>query len=533
MIQKGRVVPRLSSAHGLDQGCCLLLSAHWLMDRPAPQWPACKQDKHGICLELSGQHPLFVTGRLSINRKTIFIRTWLLVQLSNPSLIPSCASRCLIDKPRGLGISVPWREHAFTKLAIPSRTAKSNDAIADAKHATTACSPARTEHGTLVRLPVHLINLINHMPPQSRGSHVPPGFQSKSTPNLPTLHSVEAARRQREHHDAGYIAPEPPSARGPELGPRSPVPNSALSGAASAEDSQEEDQDTLAIDESESESEEGEETSPPTSRPLYTSRSHTHLPQHTATALFPPFYNRPPTPLPPSPSLTSLLRPPFASSRPTTPESSDVESPAQAGQRAHGSSTPGANAANLVNSARLAPTVPRASPKVPTYEYYGFALYLGSSAAFLMYILWAYVPAPLLHQMGIHYYPNRWWALAVPCWLVVLVIYIYVALASYNTRYLTLPLSSCENLVDECAQIAVVDRTTGQIVRDPVLVTDKLHDKDKEKASSALHRSDSFSRYRFEASDDVDWKGFWSTGTDAVMDVPIGGVCEILYASED
>jgi phosphatidylinositol glycan class P protein len=178
--------------------------------------------------------------------------------------------------------------------------------------------------------------------------------------------------------------------------------------------------------------------------------------------------------------------------------------------------------------------VPRASPKVPTYEYYGFALYLGSSAAFLMYILWAYVPAPMLHQMGIHYYPNRWWALAVPCWLVVLVVYIYVALASYNTRYLTLPLSSCENLVDECAQVAVVDRKTGQIVRDPVLLTDKLHEKDKEKgtrASAPPSRRGSFSAYQFDASNAVDWKGFWSTGTDAVMDVPIGGVCEILYGS--
>jgi phosphatidylinositol glycan class P protein len=31
----------------------------------------------------------------------------------------------------------------------------------------------------------------------------------------------------------------------------------------------------------------------------------------------------------------------------------------------------------------------------------------------------------------------------------------------------------------------------------------------------------------------VDWKGRWSTGTDAVLDVPIGGVCEILYGGEE
>ncbi|KAF1947148.1 PIG-P-domain-containing protein [Clathrospora elynae] len=367
------------------------------------------------------------------------------------------------------------------------------------------------------------------MSPTSRGSSVPAGFLSRSTPNLPTLRSLEA----REHEDHSVASP-PRSATRPAASPWSPKSNSTLSETASVEDNHDEGEGLFGLEGSGSESSEGEEEPPPTARPLYTSRSYSHLPRHTATALYPPFYNRPPTPLPPSPSLTSLLRPAFsaATSRPTTPESSDVEISTRAGSHTHGTSTP----TNLANSARHAPTVPRASPKVPTYEYYGFALYLGSSAAFLMYILWAYVPAPMLHQMGIHYYPNRWWALAVPCWLVVLVIYIYVALASYNTRYLTLPLSSCENLVDECAQIAVVDRKTGTIVRDPVLVTDKLHEKDMEKGTRAgalPSRKSSFSTYQFSASSDVDWKSFWSTGTDAVMDVPIGGVCEILYGSED
>jgi len=27
----------------------------------------------------------------------------------------------------------------------------------------------------------------------------------------------------------------------------------------------------------------------------------------------------------------------------------------------------------------------------------------------------------------------------------------------------------------------------------------------------------------------MDWTALWSRGTDAVMDVPIGGVCEVLY----
>lgn len=97
----------------------------------------------------------------------------------------------------------------------------------------------------------------------------------------------------------------------------------------------------------------------------------------------PPFYNRPPTPLPPSPSLTSLLRPSFSatnttSSRPTTPDlSSENDTPNDDTEAA------------VAKSARIATRVPRASPKVPTYEYYGFVLYLLSSLAFrtLFYVL--------------------------------------------------------------------------------------------------------------------------------------------------
>ena len=93
-----------------------------------------------------------------------------------------------------------------------------------------------------------------------------------------------------------------------------------------------------------------------------------------ANAFAPPFYNRPPTPLPPSPSLTSLLRPSFSTttSRPTTPDDSEND-------------TPNDTEAAVAKSARTAITVPRASPKVPTYEYYGFVLYLLSSLAFCQY----------------------------------------------------------------------------------------------------------------------------------------------------
>ncbi|KAK2629276.1 hypothetical protein QTJ16_000096 [Diplocarpon rosae] len=199
----------------------------------------------------------------------------------------------------------------------------------------------------------------------------------------------------------------------------------------------------------------------------------------------PPFYGRPPTPLPPSPSLTSLLRP----SRPTTPD---------------------------ISADELEP-VPRASPKVPTYEYYGFVLYLFSSLTFLIYLLWSYLPSPFLHALGIYYYPNRWWSLALPSFLVMLLVYIYIALASYNTSYLTLPLSSIETIIDDAANIATLDSKGRQVASNSI----GTRNKDKGKAK----------KNKREKGESIikDWRELWSQGTNAVIDVPLGGVCEILY----
>ncbi|KAH7051301.1 PIG-P-domain-containing protein [Macrophomina phaseolina] len=381
------------------------------------------------------------------------------------------------------------------------------------------------------------------MPPQSRGNGLPKGFHSKSTPNLTTLSSLDSDRS---------AAPDPPSAKtDAPSNPLSPTDTgTSPSESASVEDNlvsdDEFDFDDLDADADDahngrSTSTDGGTSSQPR-RPLYShaSRSHSHLP-HTSSALFPPFYNRPPTPLPPSPSLTSLLRPSFSAqtSRPTTPDSSDrapsatsgVSNGGAGGGTGTGTGT-GTPTNNLTASFASATLVPRASPKVPTYEYYGFFIYLASSFAFLMYLLWAYLPRPFLHQLGIYYYPNRWWALAVPAWLVVLVVYIYVALASYNLGYLTLPMRSSENMVDDAAQIATLD-SRGRVVRKG---KDGKVEKVASRKASGRHSSNGSvkgerggSGFAVEPGTKVDWRGIWSESTDAVLDVPIGGVCEILY----
>ena len=190
----------------------------------------------------------------------------------------------------------------------------------------------------------------------------------------------------------------------------------------------------------------------------------------------PPYYGRPPTPLPPSPSLTSLLRP----SRPTTPDASDDD---------------------------LEP-ISRAAPQVPTYEYYGFVLYLFSSLTFLVYLLWSFLPAPFLHALGITYYPDRWWSLAVPAFGVMSLVYIYVALASYNTEILTPALDAVETIVDDAAQIATID-SRGRV-------------KDGNRRTKSKGNV---------LGGHANWRAMWSEGTDAVMDIPLAGVCEVLYGA--
>jgi phosphatidylinositol N-acetylglucosaminyltransferase subunit P len=145
-----------------------------------------------------------------------------------------------------------------------------------------------------------------------------------------------------------------------------------------------------------------------------------------------------------------------------------------------------------------------------------------------MYLLWSYLPSPFLHQLGINYYPDRWWALAIPSFLVMTIVYIYIALAAYNTGYLTLPMSSIENIVDEAADVAVLDQR-GKI-----------------RGRGSRDRASSFDQDGYDGGGDDSgdgargldldreiegaWKGLWNEGTDAVMDVPLGGVCQVLYS---
>lgn len=81
-------------------------------------------------------------------------------------------------------------------------------------------------------------------------------------------------------------------------------------------------------------------------------------------------------------------------------------------------------------------------------EVYGFVGSISTVVATVIFFVWAYVPEPWLHFMGIYYYPSRYWALAVPAFFMVTVvsaIFFYVGLNFTATP----PPTSLSTIFDE------------------------------------------------------------------------------------
>ncbi|BBN20171.1 phosphatidylinositol N-acetylglucosaminyltransferase subunit P [Marchantia polymorpha subsp. ruderalis] len=65
-------------------------------------------------------------------------------------------------------------------------------------------------------------------------------------------------------------------------------------------------------------------------------------------------------------------------------------------------------------------------------EVYGFVGSIGSLVSYAVYIIWAYTPESWLHALGITYYPSRYWAIAIPSYVIISVLFICVLYVSFN-----------------------------------------------------------------------------------------------------
>ncbi|KAG9009780.1 hypothetical protein FRB94_011473 [Tulasnella sp. JGI-2019a] len=100
------------------------------------------------------------------------------------------------------------------------------------------------------------------------------------------------------------------------------------------------------------------------------------------------------------------------------------------------------------DNAQEPPTSPRsplaAFPSIPTpatgggrpQEFYGFVAWMATSLAWILFLLWAFLPDTWIQAVGIYWYPNREWALLLPAYSIIIAMltyFTYWALAIVNT----------------------------------------------------------------------------------------------------
>lgn len=87
----------------------------------------------------------------------------------------------------------------------------------------------------------------------------------------------------------------------------------------------------------------------------------------------------------------------------------------------------------------------------PHAEYRGFFIYVLASVLLFVVVVWMTVPDAWLRQIGISYYPDKYWTHAIPSFLIIVMIYMYVFVILVNNEVKTLKLDDMRTLTDEHA----------------------------------------------------------------------------------
>ncbi|GFY43510.1 phosphatidylinositol N-acetylglucosaminyltransferase subunit P [Trichonephila inaurata madagascariensis] len=88
-----------------------------------------------------------------------------------------------------------------------------------------------------------------------------------------------------------------------------------------------------------------------------------------------------------------------------------------------------------------------------TRSVYGFVLYITNYTLLLIYLIWAYIPTPWLHALGLTYWPQKYWAVAIPVYICCCILIFALLLYPGINLMMTPDLSSIQTITDEHARI--------------------------------------------------------------------------------
>ncbi|KAI9350483.1 PIG-P, partial [Zopfochytrium polystomum] len=88
-------------------------------------------------------------------------------------------------------------------------------------------------------------------------------------------------------------------------------------------------------------------------------------------------------------------------------------------------------------------------------EIYGLVLHLSSAVVFVVYLGWALIPDDVLEAVGVTYYPNKYWSLAIPIFLLGLIPFTLLMYTAINLLR-TPGLASFETVTDSFSPLLVI-----------------------------------------------------------------------------
>jgi hypothetical protein len=113
-----------------------------------------------------------------------------------------------------------------------------------------------------------------------------------------------------------------------------------------------------------------------------------------------------------------------------------------------------------------------------------------AGVSFVAYLAWAFIPDDALESLGVYYYPDKYWALAVPVWLFALGL--YAAWAYEGVNLLSVRAEDDEDLIAEVGGSIPVRKPTDareETDADPPGSVPSIHDVPLEEVSRVLYRT--------------------------------------------